>query len=66
MDLATLLGIIGAFGVVAAAMLLGGSVLVFFNAPSMFIVLGGTLMVVLIKFNISQFKIGRASCRERV
>lgn len=55
MDLATLLGIIGAFGVVAAAMLLGGSVLVFFNAPSMFIVLGGTLMVVLIKFNVSQF-----------
>ncbi len=55
MDLATLLGILGAFGVVTAAILLGGSVLVFVNAPSLFIVLGGTLMVVLIKFNISQF-----------
>ena len=55
MDLATLLGILGAFGVVTAAILLGGSVLVFVNAPSLFIVLGGTLMVVLIKFNLSQF-----------
>jgi len=55
MDLATLLGILGAFAVVIAAILLGGSVLVFVNAPSLFIVLGGTLMVVLIKFNLSQF-----------
>ncbi len=55
MDLATLLGILGAFGVVTAAILLGGSVIVFVNAPSLFIVLGGTLMVVLIKFNLSQF-----------
>lgn len=55
MDLATLLGIMGAFAVVIAAMLLGGSALVFINAPSLFIVLGGTLLVVLIKFNVSQF-----------
>ena len=55
MDKATLLGIIGSFAVVIAAMLLGGSVLVFVNAPSLFIVLGGTLLVVLIKFNVSQF-----------
>ncbi|GJM11671.1 MAG: flagellar motor protein PomA [Pseudohongiella sp.] len=55
MDLATLLGIVGAFAVVIAAMLLGGSVAVFVNAPSLFIVLGGTLLVVLIKFNVSQF-----------
>lgn len=55
MDIATLLGLLGSFGVVIAAILLGGSVLVFVNAPSLFIVLGGTLMVVLIKFNLSQF-----------
>jgi chemotaxis protein MotA len=55
MDLATLLGTLGAFGIVAVAILLGGSMLVFFNAPSLLIVLGGTLMVVLMKFNLSQF-----------
>jgi len=55
MALATLVGLIGAFGVVAAAIFIGGSVGVFVNIPSLFIVMGGTLMVVLIKFNLSQF-----------
>jgi len=53
-DLATLIGIIGAFGIVVAAMFLGGSVLVFVNVPSILIVIVGTLMVVLMKFNLSQ------------
>jgi len=55
MDLATLLGLLGALGVVLAAMLTGGDALVFVNAPSMLIVLGGTFMVVMIKFSLSQF-----------
>ncbi len=55
MDSATVFGLVGAFGVVLGAILLGGSVGVFINAPSLVIVLGGTLMVVLIKFNLSQF-----------
>lgn len=55
MDLATLLGFIGAFGVVLAAMFFGGSVLTFVNIPSIFIVLGGTFLVVLIKFSLAQF-----------
>jgi len=55
MDLATLLGMIGAIGVVLAAMLSEGSALVFVNLPSILIVLGGTFMVVMIKFTMSQF-----------
>lgn len=55
MDLATLLGMVGAIGIVLAAMLFGGSVLVFVNVPSILIVLGGTFMVVMIKFSMQQF-----------
>jgi len=55
MDLATLVGMVGAIGVVLAAMFSGGSALVFFNVPSLLIVLGGTFLVVMIKFSLSQF-----------
>lgn len=55
MDLATLLGFLGAFGVVAAAVFFGGSATVFFNVPSILIVLGGTFLVVLMKFSLAQF-----------
>ena len=55
MDLATLLGMVGAIGIVLAAILFGGSALVFVNVPSILIVLGGTMMVVMIKFTIGQF-----------
>lgn len=54
MDSATVIGLVGAFGVVLGAILLGGSLGVFINAPSLVIVLGGTIMVVLIKFNLAQ------------
>jgi chemotaxis protein MotA len=52
-DLATIIGLIGAFALVFVAMMLGGSVAVFLNAPSMLIVFGGTIFVVLMKFNLS-------------
>lgn len=55
MDLATLLGLVGAFAVVATAILLGGPPEVFINPPSLLIVVGGTALTVLIKFNLSQF-----------
>lgn len=55
MDLATLIGFLGAFGVVVFAMVFGGSPLQFFNIPSLLIVLGGTCMVVLMKFSLKQF-----------
>jgi chemotaxis protein MotA len=54
-DLATLIGLLGSFGIVVAAMVLGGSALVFLNVPSLLIVVGGSLMVVLMKFSLGQF-----------
>ena len=55
MDLATLIGLIGAFGVVGAAIVIGGSAGVFVNVPSLIIVMGGTVMVTMMKFSLSQF-----------
>jgi len=55
MDLATLLGMVGAIGIVLAAILTGGSAIVFLNIPSILIVLGGTFLVVMIKFTLQQF-----------
>ena len=55
MDLATLIGLLGAFGIVSYAMLSGGSMDMFVNAPSLMIVLVGSLFVVLMKFNLGQF-----------
>lgn len=55
MDLASLVGIIGAFGIIYVSMLIGGSVLVFVNAPSLLIVVGGSIFVVLMKFTMSNF-----------
>lgn len=55
MDIASLIGMLGAFGIVLAAIFLGGSAGMFFNIPSMLIVIGGSLFVVLIKFSLQQF-----------
>ena len=55
MDLATLLGLVGAMGVVIAAIITGGSPVMFFNIPSILIVLAGTMLVVMIKFNMGHF-----------
>ncbi|GGK64704.1 flagellar motor protein PomA [Amphritea balenae] len=55
MDIATLIGILGAFGIVVAAMVTGGDVGVFVNVPSALIVLGGSLFVVMMKFPLSHF-----------
>lgn len=55
MDLATLVGMIGAFAVVMLAILMGGSAGMFINPPSLLIVIGGTALTVLVKFNLSQF-----------
>ncbi|MBV1906142.1 MAG: flagellar motor protein PomA [Pseudomonadales bacterium] len=55
MDIATLIGLVGSFAVVLAAMLLGGSGSMFVNVPSLLIVFVGTLFVVLMKFSLAQF-----------
>lgn len=53
MDLATLLGLLGALGAIAGAIASGGSFGIFVNGPGMLIVVGGTLAVVLMKFPLS-------------
>ncbi|MGD8429294.1 MAG: flagellar motor protein PomA [Ectothiorhodospiraceae bacterium] len=55
MDPATLFGLIGALGVISAAIFVGGSAIIFVNLPSMLIVVGGTMTASLIKFPIGQF-----------
>lgn len=53
MDLATLLGILGAFTIVTVAIFLGGSFGQFIDVPSMLIVIGGGLAATLIRFQVS-------------
>lgn len=55
MDFATLIGLVGALLLISSAIILGVSPDVFLNAPSLLIVVGGTLLVVLAKFSIHQF-----------
>jgi chemotaxis protein MotA len=55
MDLATLIGLVGALGVIGAAIVVGGEPGSFVDVPSILIVVGGTFMAVLIKFPLAQF-----------
>ncbi|SIN99857.1 flagellar motor protein PomA [Salinivibrio sp. ES.052] len=55
MDIATLIGIIGSFAFVIMAMLLGGTMNMYFDVPSVLIVIGGSLFVVLTKYTMGQF-----------
>ncbi len=60
MDLATLIGLIGAFGIVMTSIVLGGSAGTFVNVPSLLVVLGGTVLVTMMKFSLGKF-LGAAS-----
>lgn len=55
MDLATVIGIIGAIGFIVMAMILGGDLGMFADVPSVLIVFGGTLFVTLSQFTLAQF-----------
>ncbi|WP_455233915.1 flagellar motor protein PomA [Thiogranum longum] len=55
MDLATLVGLLGAFGIIIAAIVVGGSAIIFLNVPSLLIVGGGTIFAVLMKFPLGHF-----------
>lgn len=55
MDLATLVGIAGAFGIVIMAMILGGDITMFVNIPSLLIVIVGSMFAVLMKYELGQF-----------
>jgi len=54
-DLATLIGLVGAILTVSVAVVMGGAPSAFINGPSLVIVIVGTLLVTLMKFSISQF-----------
>ena len=53
MDLATVIGLVGGMGLVVSAILLGGSLLTFINAPGLLIVVGGTFAACFIKFSMA-------------
>ena len=55
MDLATVLGLIAGFGLLATAVAMGGSFAAFVDVPSLLIVFGGTAAVTLTCFSLSEF-----------
>jgi len=50
MDIATLLGVVSAFGLVVVAIFMGGGLSLFINIPSALIVVGGTLGTTMINY----------------
>jgi len=54
-DLASIVGVVGAFGIVIMAMVLGGDIAMFINIPSVLIVVVGSLFAVMMKFELGQF-----------
>ena len=52
MDIATIIGVIFGLGIIAAAIVTGGEIGTFVNAPGLMIVVGGTLAATLIKFRL--------------
>ena len=65
MDLGTLVGLIGAIAMVVMAMILGGSVLTFIDAPSILIVVVGTHFVVMMTYSLGDF-LGAANAGMKV
>ncbi|PID79751.1 motility protein A [bacterium DOLZORAL124_64_63] len=55
MDIATIVGIVVAFGLIVWSILLGGSLSGFIDIPSVAVVLGGTLGALLINFPLANF-----------
>ena len=55
MDIATLIGMLGCFGIIIGAIATGGDIGVFINPPSLLIVLGGTVAAVMMKFPLGDF-----------
>ena len=55
MDIATLIGLIGAFGLIIWSMLQGGTLAAYINMPGLAIVLGGSIMVVLLRSSLEEF-----------
>lgn len=55
MDIATLIGLIGGFGIIIGAIATGGNMMMFVDVPSVLIVIGGTFMVTLMQVSLADF-----------
>ena len=55
MDIATLVGLLGGFGIIIGAIATGGDVMLFVNVPSNLIVVGGTFMITLMQVSLADF-----------
>jgi chemotaxis protein MotA len=54
MDIATILGVVSAFGLVIIAIFMGGGIGIFINIPSLMIVVGGTLGATMINYPLGE------------
>jgi chemotaxis protein MotA len=54
-DLATLIGILGALALIVITMVMSGDISMFVNVPSIVIVVGGTFCAVMAKYSLGQF-----------
>jgi chemotaxis protein MotA len=54
-DIATLVGLLGGFGIIIGAIATGGDVMLFVNVPSILIVVGGTFMITLMQVSLADF-----------
>jgi len=54
MDIATIVGIISAFGLVLIAIFMGGGLTMFINVPAMLVVVGGTLGATMINYPLKE------------
>ena len=55
MEIATLIGLLGGFGIIIGAIATGGDIMLFVNLPSILIVVGGTFMVTLMQVSLKDF-----------
>lgn len=55
MDLATIVGMLGALALIVMSMLMSGELGMFVNGPSLVIVVGGTVFAVMAKYGMGQF-----------
>jgi len=54
-DIATLIGLLGGFGVIIGAIATGGEIMLFVNLPGLLIVVGGTFMITLMQVSMKDF-----------
>lgn len=55
MDIASLVGIVLAFGIILASIMMGGPLIIFVNVPSVLVVVGGTLGATLMRVTLGDF-----------